>query len=402
MKNLFPGYYRPTEKEFSSLWQDCIFILDTNVILNLYRYSIDTSSELITILEKVSNRLWIPYQAAFEYQKNRLIVIKNQIDAYGELKSIIEDYKNQITSKFNKYLKHPLINANQMLDQINNIFSSIVESIEARQQEHPDLIEEDSLRERITSLFIDTVGSKYDEKRLNEIYEEGLKRYARNIPPGYLDAKNKDGDDKFGDLILWYQIIDKAIETQKSIILITDDTKEDWWWKFKGLTIGPRPELVEEIKIKAKVSFYMYSSDKFMEYAQEYLQEKVIQKAIDEVRKVREQDEGPLKELNVIATEISYITSQRNQLLNAINSYDEAITESGKYINIMLDKMDKTDNLDKREQEVRSLNIAEEERRMLKYKKTNALEQLCELNTREQNLHGLRKLLQENIVKFNS
>ena len=42
MRKTFPGYYRPTEAEFRRLWDKCIFVLDANVLLNLYRYSEET------------------------------------------------------------------------------------------------------------------------------------------------------------------------------------------------------------------------------------------------------------------------------------------------------------------------------------------------------------------------
>jgi hypothetical protein len=38
MRDLFPGFYRPSEEEFHRVWQEGIFVLDTNVLLNLYRY----------------------------------------------------------------------------------------------------------------------------------------------------------------------------------------------------------------------------------------------------------------------------------------------------------------------------------------------------------------------------
>ena len=42
---------------------------------------------------------------------------------------------------------------------------------------------------------------------------------------------------KYGDLILWYQIIDKAKESKKPIILISGDVKEDWWLEKNGKRI---------------------------------------------------------------------------------------------------------------------------------------------------------------------
>ena len=38
MQNFFPGYYRPSEDDLTAIWRKCIFVLDTNVLLGLYRY----------------------------------------------------------------------------------------------------------------------------------------------------------------------------------------------------------------------------------------------------------------------------------------------------------------------------------------------------------------------------
>src|SRR5215469_4097831 len=97
------------------------------------------------------------------------------------------------------------------------------------------------------------------------------------------------GFKKYGDGVVWYQVIDFAKSTKKPIILITDDQKDDWWRIEKGETLGPRPELAAEIGSKAKVSFYMYNASQFLKYAKEFLGLQVKQEAIEEVRDVSEQ-----------------------------------------------------------------------------------------------------------------
>ena len=69
--------------------------------------------------------------------------------------------------------------------------------------------------------------------------------------------------------------------------LIIDDKKEDWWWDIKDETIGPRPELIEEMKSEAGISlFHMYNSERFMHYAKEYLRIRVRQQSIEQIRDV--------------------------------------------------------------------------------------------------------------------
>jgi hypothetical protein len=32
MRELFPGYYRPTQEQFQQMWQECIFVLDAKAL----------------------------------------------------------------------------------------------------------------------------------------------------------------------------------------------------------------------------------------------------------------------------------------------------------------------------------------------------------------------------------
>jgi len=47
-------------------------------------------------------------------------------------------------------------------------------------------------------------------------------------------------------------------------VLVTDDRKEDWWWISHGKTVGPRRELVEEMRSVAGVPFYMYRPESLL------------------------------------------------------------------------------------------------------------------------------------------
>jgi hypothetical protein len=300
MKKTFPGYYRPTEDEFSELWQNCLFVLDANVLLNLYRYSPGTSEELIGILKEISDRLWVPNQAALEYQNNRLVVIEQQAATYDAIQDELRKTQDRIDNDLRSFARHPFIEVDHLLERIKNTFAEIEKELSELKQEHPDLLDGDHIRDTITALLEGKVGSPYSSERMDEIYKEGKIRYERDIPPGYLD-KDKEGTRQYGDLVLWFQVIDKAEETKKPIIFITDDRKDDWWWRFKGKTVGPRPELVEEILSQADASFYMYQSDPFMEHARKYLERQVKQEAIDEVRDVRRRDEEYMTAAQAVA-----------------------------------------------------------------------------------------------------
>ncbi len=297
MRNTFLGYYRPTDDEFTELWQNCLFVLDTNVLLNLYRYSSDTSNALTDILAKISDRLWLPHQVALEYQDNRLGIISGQEKLYQEIPDILENAQKKLKDSLRR--EHLSIDVESLLDIVETAFAGITDELEKHKVQHPDLFNNDHIRNAITSLFEGKVGSPYPPDKLAEIYRGGEARYKSDVPPGYKDIKEKQGKTKrygnliikneYGDLILWRQIIDKAKDQKKPIILVSDEKKEDWWWEAKGKTIGPRPELITEMMNEANVLFYMYRMDRFVSYARDYLEIPVAQEVVDEVQEIAEE-----------------------------------------------------------------------------------------------------------------
>ncbi len=54
MRNDFPGYYRPTTEQFADILTDCIFVMDANVLLNLYRYEKVARDDLLRVLKEVA------------------------------------------------------------------------------------------------------------------------------------------------------------------------------------------------------------------------------------------------------------------------------------------------------------------------------------------------------------
>jgi predicted nucleic acid-binding protein len=300
MRNTFIGYYRPSDEDLKDLWENCTFVLDANVLLNLYRYSPDTTSELLKILHKISNRIWVPHQAAFEYQKRRLEVILQQEQSYDEALNFSKKSSGEIKNKLLSS-KHPFVSdAAKITKKLDKLFSEIEEKLNESKSQCVSIIDEDFIREKLTNLLDGKVGAPYDTKKYAEIHNAGKDRYDKKIPPGYEDQKNKDNGREYGDLIFWLQTLDYAKETQNPIVLITDEKKEDWWLKSQGKIIGPRPELVKEIKDYSGVPFYMYRVDPFMVHALKFLKQRINPKAINEVRETRYRDDEKLAALNTL------------------------------------------------------------------------------------------------------
>lgn len=291
MRETFAGYYRPTEEDFALLWRKCDFVLDASVLLNLYRLPRESADTLLDILTAIGDRLWVPHQAALEYHRRRRDVIADQKRAYSDIQENLRHACEKLGNELRKYRRHPFIEVEPLLNRVKTTASEIAEELEASLTDHPDLLEEDYIRDTVTTVLEGRVGLRYPEERLKQIYGEGQRRYERKIPPGFEDAE-KGHPGKYADLVLWHQVIDHAEGAKQPVIFITDDRKADWWWKSRDAkTIGPHPDLIQEMRADAKVAFYMYHTDQFMEYAQEYLGRRDSEQAIQEVRGLRQHDE---------------------------------------------------------------------------------------------------------------
>jgi PIN domain-containing protein len=110
-----------------------------------------------------------------------------------------------------------------------------------------------------------------------------------------LKDKDKGGADQYGDAILWVQTLEYAKKKKTPILLTTDDRKEDWWQRIGGKTVGPRPELRQEMAEYAQVDFYLYRPDQFLEYASKFLKQDAPKKAVAEVRNVQQLDEAAMR-----------------------------------------------------------------------------------------------------------
>lgn len=119
MKSKLSEYYKLSESEIKEHWEKDIFCFDANVLLNLYRYSPKTREAFFSLLEKVKDRIWITYQAAFEYQKNRLVVINAQREAYKEIRETLTKKKGEIEAKLNSFKKHPYLQTTELKNKLN-------------------------------------------------------------------------------------------------------------------------------------------------------------------------------------------------------------------------------------------------------------------------------------------
>ncbi len=267
MKTKVGHYYNLINDEKMDVWETGHFIFDANVLLKLYLLTEDARINFFTATDVLKERIWTPHHIAYEFATNRYSKIYESRKRYQDKLSHIEKLFKELYSSLN------LQNNNVALNKIKADLELWLEN--HRKANLPfDNYTDDSLANKIFELYDGKIGDALTKEELEKLKIEGESRYNDNIPPGYKDyekIKEKTNTDKklysnnnyLGDLIIWQQIKNYAIAQSIDIIFITEDSKEDWWYKISGETIGPRLELRREFAELTKKRFLQYTMEAF-------------------------------------------------------------------------------------------------------------------------------------------
>lgn len=296
LRDCFKGFYNPTEDLLQAAWtsEETLFVLDANVLLNLYGYAEQTREDFFDLLESLGDKLWIPYHVGLEYQRRRLEVIRDEKAIFNKINDNLEKIDKVFKGDFEQLAlkrRFPKLqeNTEKLHKDIGKSISSYKKSVSYWDDKQPCVRSHDPIRGKLNELTAGKVGeAPQDQTWLDALYKEGKERYANKIPPGYKDnIKSSSEHDSFsynglkyerqyGDLILWKQLIDKAKDERiKNVIFVTDDSKEDWWYilESKGKKqIGPHANLQSEIYREANLDiFHMYNTSTFLENSKNIL-----------------------------------------------------------------------------------------------------------------------------------
>jgi len=287
MNNEFSHYCPLTVATIREIWDEACIVLDANALLNVYRYRKQLRNDYFSLLESeiIRSKLWLPYQVALEFHRNRTKVIAEQKSPYEKSLTIIEkNFSNLIAelSKVDIHKFHPFLDIGLVEKDLTKKKFKVIEKLKKTRDGYPTLISEDPHLDRIHVLFDGCFGAKFDDDEYAEKIKEADERYENRTPPGYKD-QGKDGDGKYGDYLLWMQLIEYCKSQNIPAIFVTDDVKEDWWLKINGMTIGPRFELRKEFKDKTGNDILLYNSASFFEYAKEFTGQASSKESIDEI-----------------------------------------------------------------------------------------------------------------------
>ncbi|GLO68473.1 PIN-like domain-containing protein [Oceanobacillus kimchii] len=284
MKKLNPN-------EFENLWgTKPLIIIDTSSIMDLYRYAPSKSEKGLTLLKNLTkNQIFIPSQVYKEYNKNKQNVISKENQKIKYVKKVIDDAVTQATNSIEKeiyeFKRREYPNIEGLENEINKLMKELSEKAIEYNNSNKDEVKKNKLmlkNDKVEPFIRELkeagcIGEGFSSSSLLDIYSEGERRYKYKIPPGYKDASDKDKSDptrrqKFGDLVVWKELLNKANTDERNIIYLTSDKKE-WITNAKNKSKYPDPLLEEEFKEYSKKDIYFWELNDLVDMLSEYNEE---------------------------------------------------------------------------------------------------------------------------------
>ncbi|UOK72460.1 PIN domain-containing protein [Ancylobacter polymorphus] len=347
MKSELFEFFRPTDTEFDNFWKEGIVVPDANVLLTLIRYNRKSSDDLFSLFEKIKYKIWIPHQVAYEFLNNCHSVFFSMEQAYIKLSSAYDEIRSISAKKIDQikseYRFHPSLDFEDGKSSLFEAIKDIENKIKSNQTINSKADDINSIIERVASLFENRIGRPYSDADYKEFCRQADIRYQMKMPPGYLDAEKSDGG--YGDFIVWQQLIEYSKENKKDIIFVTEDMKEDWWFRIGGRSIGPRRELRREFFDKTGCQFYAYTLAHWLSLnklkGSEIVSDDTIKRAQSH-QKIDEDSAKSLRESRVIlARKSRQLDAKYSELKEKLDSDRRKLNELTDFLKVGIRRFDR-------------------------------------------------------------
>lgn len=290
LRTRFRDYYADAKQVHKGLIENAIYVLDTNVLLNMYRIPKSSRERLLGDLQAKSDRVWMPFQVALELHRNCDNVRSAQTKSHSDrIKSINEFVKTMSSNgKSTRLESSP---EQQAALQALNTWKAKLEKENEAIREEINHQKPDEVLEWIADIFADSIGAEPSAEDYKQLHKDADERYSKDIPPGYADRDKPDGRG-YGDYIAWKQTLEYAKAASTDVVFVTDDSKEDWKVRLNSKALRARPELIVEFQAVTGQDISIVNSDTFfyeISSAESSEESKEARKDLSQV--VRDEDE---------------------------------------------------------------------------------------------------------------
>ncbi|MBB4712722.1 putative nucleic acid-binding protein [Streptomyces luteogriseus] len=293
------AYRTASHTDYERLFSSAIIVLDTNVLINLYRSNERTRRDTFAVLNQVQERIWIPHQVLSEFWRNRdLPSIRGHHKSKArEACSALDKVSRSTRDALDRWLKDVhLANDNEVSQYVKNstnaiskIMAEVKQFIEG--QATKDALEgtsstlTDPVLQKLEQILQGRIGDPFSPDEYDALVSEAARRADEKIPPGYKDFESdKTSEQASGDYLIWEQILAEAERCKREVLLVTGDVKEDWWVSGNGQGAArPRTELRVELRKRAGVELYMLTPSQLLAEADRVFGLKVDERSVSDL-----------------------------------------------------------------------------------------------------------------------
>ncbi|MFJ2568701.1 PIN-like domain-containing protein [Streptomyces sp. NPDC087568] len=282
-------------------------MVDSSVLLDLYRVTPTARKEMLESLLTIKDNLWVPHQVALEFHRNRVEAARDQLAFYDETCKSLETAQNQALQRLNEFANRSALGDDEkkrLKGPLESAFHAAIERVKSHQGVFDltisRVLNDDPVLKVLSQLLDGRVGQPLPEEDHIKAQAEAARRRDGRIPPGYKDRAKRTNPD--GDYLWWEQTLIKAAELGKSVLIISNDEKEDWINKRLDFSIGPREELVEEMRQRASASLRIVNFATFLEAVRVDATVSVSRETLSQANIARRQGEKRAKRIHVSDT----------------------------------------------------------------------------------------------------
>lgn len=284
----FEHYYRAGAERVESAFENGLIILDTNILLNVLRFSPSAREELVGVLESVASRTRVPYQIAVEYNRNRVRVVTERKKELSAASNEIDEIRQSARSLFRRLRDRRFLHGEEILKLENSIDSFVraLEDASASALGQYDLDpaslvgEIDPFTHRLSQAFSGRVAERPNDELREEDLREATRRREAKIAPGFKDEAG-------GDYLWWAEVLRMPELSGKPLVIVSDDVaKGDWLFEEHGISVGPQAVLYEDVRKAGGTDLVLLTTRGLLEITERIGFSQVSEATIEESEKV--------------------------------------------------------------------------------------------------------------------
>lgn len=275
--------------------RDALIVVDTNVLLGMYKQNEQSVETWFSVFTTIGDKLYIPGHTMFEFWRRRSSSAVSKMDEhvkrFAELRNSVRENAEQWaqTSGAKSLTTEQEASLQTIAEEIGRLEEGPKADINQRGRRFSSNPDEDEIVLKLRELAGAGVrfGEPYTPSKMLMLKNEADLRYSVGYPPGFEDAEKESN--KYGDFLIWKETLQqcRVASDCRNVILVTNDTKSDWWLTLQGSKSAPfdwstirtgrgfsqhqtkiaRPELYYEMLMEAGKRIYLLTSSAFLELA---------------------------------------------------------------------------------------------------------------------------------------